>query len=104
MKYSVNTWGSHPHTNDDCYSGKDFDTAAEARECYNNPAAHFVMCCRSEFIELTGPDVDVFRRDLPPEEDEYDDVGEWIKEIARELGMGLGIAAYNDAMGQGLGR
>ena len=30
--YSVNLWSSAPHTNDDCHTGKDFQSLAEAIE------------------------------------------------------------------------
>jgi len=110
--YSVNLWGSHPdEDNDDCWTGSDFDTREEALDCYANPASHFRPCdLRSvTHIELArgtrdnnvdGVVTDKVRR-LPKAKraKRVDDDREWQHEFANQAGMGLGVAAYNDAMG-----
>jgi hypothetical protein len=48
--WSVENWGSHPiEDNDDCWSGEDFDTLEEARECF----VDHVGCRDTRFITLS---------------------------------------------------
>jgi len=99
MSWEVNLWGSRPGDNDDCWTGKDFPTEAEARVAYLDPERTFsaVDMRSTVFVELVGPGVSEERRirkDLPEDDGSY-----WRWEIAVQAGMGLGVEAYNDAMG-----
>jgi len=95
MKYEVNEWGSHPdENNDDCWTGQDFDTLEEARDCFKEQCKTAAEGC----VELKGPDVhevhDTGKRAAPAE-----DSGSWKREMAMEAGMLHGIQGYNDVMG-----
>lgn len=116
--YSVNCYGSHPDEgNDDCWCGDDFETFAQAeaaaanwQEIAGNDATNTAYV---EIIAWTGhvvkglleyeqisvkkvaTDAQIRRRARR----ERDDDRAWQREIAMEAGMGLGIDAYNDAMG-----
>ena len=92
--YTVDYWGSVPLTNDDCWSGRDFATEAEARVAYQEN----VPDRDTAWIVLDGPGVHEERRnpDYRPAPDDRDD---WLRETAMQLGMGLGVQAYNDARG-----
>jgi hypothetical protein len=102
-KIAVNHWGSHPdNDNDDCYSGDEFDTIADAIRFYmENPTDMGV-----EYIEIDLPDetlkmynIERVRKNpkfIPHKEDDNDD---WRREIAMQEGMGRGVEAYNEAMG-----
>lgn len=104
--YSVNLWGSHPdEENDDCHTGDDFATKEEALLVYNQTwRDHFSSgsVLSTTHVEIDGPDlnevkcVKVSRRQAA-EDAEFDTM--WRREMAMEAGMGLGIDAYNDAMG-----
>ena len=50
--YCVNWWGSKPHSNDDCHSGRWFDLLADAETAYNGSHPSFVA-----WIELDGPEI-----------------------------------------------
>ena len=55
--WSVNFWGSHPGCGeDDCWTGLDFDTEAEARECFSaytgNPTA--LKAVREKYVLERG--------------------------------------------------
>ena len=98
--YSVNYWGSKPGTNDDCWTGFDFDTLAEAEAKYaavpsyeNNPS---MSCADVAFIELessNGMSKERVNPDYVPTTVSDDD---WAREIQMQAGMGLGIQAFND--------
>jgi len=103
-KISVNHWGSHPDLdNDDCYTGDEFDTIADAIKFY--------MECPSdsdvEYIEIDLPDETLKMYNIercrknpkfrPHKKDDDDD--DWKREIAMQAGMEMGIHAYNDHMG-----
>ena len=94
--WQVNQWGSHPDEgNDDCWCGDDFDTEAEARASLEHGLAQ--QGEDDEWLELVGPGVrEVYHqkgwRKGPPQE-------ETCTEWAMLQGMGLGVAAYNEAMG-----
>ncbi len=119
-KYTVNLWGSHPdEDNDDCWTGSDFDTLEEARLGFDDPEKYgrdrelkgwIKTVCdetvyETVYIELSGPDVyevRVFRSKSSSSTKSNSARGEdddWRREQAIELGMCLGIDAYNDAMG-----
>lgn len=101
--YSVTLWGSNPdlEDNDDCYTGADFATLEQARQCCANPDLHFNQAYYSDvpFIMLDGPDVhEIIRRPGVPVKPTQDD-REWKREIAWQAGMEGGCQAYNDIMG-----
>jgi len=104
--YSVNWWGSHPDAdNDDCWTGEDYATLAEAREAFASvPGNRYSPSHTVAFVELDGPDVyevrpnPAFDRARCEREDRADDQM-WKNEIATQAGMGLGVEAYNDYMG-----
>jgi len=100
-RYSVNLWGSKPGTDDDCWSGAEFDTEAEARACYLDPWPHFYPHAKREtaWVELDGPDIHEERRNHSFQRRRRDDGDDWRREQAMQAGMGLGVEAYNDAMG-----
>lgn len=98
VKYAVNEWGSHPDAdNDDCWTGRDFDTLEEAQAAF----AKTPTDPSTAFVELDGPDVyevheipGVAARNRREAEDDR----AWAHEIAIEAGMLHGIDAYNDVM------
>ena len=108
-KYSVNFWGSHPDSdNDDCWTGHDFATLAEAEAFFAAPS--FCDYCPSRdvaFIELAlgtregcvAYTETIRVRKNPEFRKRREDHDEWRREIAREAGMLHGIDAYNDEMG-----
>jgi hypothetical protein len=107
-QFSVLLFGSHPdEENDDCWSGAEFDTEAEARACLDNPWATFergYFAASTAFIVLDGaslPDLVIktnpgFRPNRSPG-DRID--GEWKREAAMQAGMVFGCQGYNDEMG-----
>ena len=102
MTYAVNFWGSHPDEgNDDCWTGKDYDSLEEARIVFESPASMFskrMSLTDCEYIELDGPEVYRLRRN-PEFVAPSHDLDDWRHEIAREEGMLGGIDAYNDHLG-----
>jgi len=113
MSYSVNLWCSHPNAgNDDCSTGVDFDTREEAEQVFHakNPIAMLAAASQNParfassyhnipFIELDGPDVYLVRQINTMPKRQRDEDREWRREIAMQAGMGLGVEAYNEAMG-----
>ena len=101
--YSVNYWGSHPdEDNDDCLSGDEYGTLAEAEAAYL--AEPFTGCRRdTAWIVLDGPDVSRERRNPAYRPSRDDGDADWQREIANEAGMLHGAEAYNDEMGWGRG-
>lgn len=116
--YSILMWGSHPDDdNDDCSTGVDFDTREEAELIFRSAdpieelskvhrrdypdGINFAAYYRdTPFIELDGPDINEVRKLGDPRKIPVDD-HEWRREQAMQAGMGLGVDAYNDAMGYG---
>ncbi len=104
--FSVNLWRTHPdQENDDCYTGESFDTLEQAMECFFNLDKHFDMVYYRvcPFVELDGPGIHgVMERPgvakAAKKEAAMDDAAER-SEYAMQQGMGLGIHAYNEAMG-----
>ncbi len=92
--YSVLEFGSHPDEgNDDCWTGRDFATLAEAR-------ANFISAPQDSataFVMLDGPDVNEIRA-IPGYRAARED-NEGRLEHAMQAGMALGCDGYNDAMG-----
>jgi hypothetical protein len=106
--FSVNLWESHPdEENDDCSTGEDFATEAEARACIANLDGTFnpVYYRNTPFIELDGPGLHEVterpgvKKRRAKENKLDDDMAR--SEFAMQQGMGLGIEAYNDAIGSG---
>jgi hypothetical protein len=104
MTYAINLWGSKPGTDDDCWTGVDVVTRAEALAIYENPATAFRPQDLREqgelWIQLDGPDIHQDRKlkDADPDYNPHD-MSDWHDEMAMQAGMGLGVAAYNDAKG-----
>lgn len=119
--YSVILWGSHPdEDNDDAMTGEDFATATEARAAFDDPQAFFGDTAHGNavggwaywadgvtHVQIDGPDVHEVRQIVSNAEivrrkrqDARSDE-QWLREIAMQAGMGLGVDAYNDEMGWG---
>ena len=101
--YAVNYWCSKPGTNDDCNTGCDYATKAEALEAYADAEALFTRphspVYKGEWFEIDGPGI---HEERPAKSDiacPPDDDSEWQREIASQAGMGGGCAAYNEVMG-----
>ena len=102
--FTVSLWETHPdEDNDDCSTGADFATEAEARAAIANLDAHFnpVYFSTTPYIELDGPGVNevTLRPGVKKRAKQQDDDGEWRREQAMEAGMLGGCDAYNEAMG-----
>jgi len=101
--YSVTLWHDTPGESDSCMTGEDFATEKEARMCLADMDAHFKHGWDVPYILLDGPGVhEVTCRTAAlkrlQRERESDD-REARSEMAMQAGMGLGIHAYNEAMG-----
>lgn len=106
--WTVNLRGSHPDSgNDDCWTGEDGLDEAQARAIYAEPslAPHDLTGWHSTirgdstlWIEIVGPGMDEARQ-IRASGKSVDDDSDWKREIAMQAGMGLGVDAYNDAMG-----
>jgi hypothetical protein len=101
--YSVNLWGSDPDAgNDDCWTGVDFATREEAFAAFRNPWTHvnatYFRPADVAWIEVDGPDLHEKRRNPAYRPSRRTDDG-WRQECAMQAGMGMGVEAYNDAMG-----
>jgi hypothetical protein len=99
--FSVNYWGSKPGTNDDCHTGDDFATREEALKAFGSDPSAVIPWLKSRdvaWVELDGPGIHRERENpayvATPDDDSADRA-----EFAMQAGMGLGIQAYNDAMG-----
>lgn len=106
MDHTVNLWLTHPDAgNDDCMTGADFATEAEARAAMANLEAHFDMAYHRDcaFVELDGPDChEVVERSgvaARARRRAARDARDERSEAAMQAGMGLGVDGYNDAMG-----
>ena len=104
--WEVNLWGSHPEqNNDDCITGMDFDNrgaaeAAWAKLSHSTWGTKGQLCFGAtcaKYIELNGPDVYLLR--INPD---YVNAREHDDGEAMMIGMGLGIDAYNEAIGSPL--
>lgn len=112
--YTISFWGENPTQddnlgtwkgNDTCWMAGDFASEKEARLAMADLDAHFHKSHRDcPYILLDGPNglheitcrTDVLKRVQRKQED---DNRAWQREIAMEAGMGMGVHAYNDAMG-----
>jgi hypothetical protein len=101
--YAVYLWGSEPHTNDDCASGREFEELQEAKEAFSNPEMYFHPNCLIgvRWVELDSTEdiYEVRKISSPREEAENNGEDEWRREMAMEAGMLHGCQAYNEVMG-----
>lgn len=114
--YSVLYWRTHPdEDNDDCETGDTFATKEEALAVYNDHRADYYPAgstyagqAKGNYIEIDGPDINEVRMRDGFDRAAYDrqaarekaaDDRAWRREQAMEAGMGLGIEAFNEAMG-----
>ena len=105
-EFSVNLWRTHPDLeNDDCYTGESFETLEEAIACFFHLEGTFDMVYYSDcpFVEMDGPGIHGVM-ELPGvakrarKAAAMDDAA-GRSEYAMQQGMGLGVHAYNEAMG-----
>lgn len=109
LPYSVNLWGSKPGTNDDCWTGADYATLAEARAAYDHPETISDYVARSIagatgelWLMLDGPDShDERQLRKANRRAQVRERAAERHERAMEAGMAGGCDAYNDAMGWG---
>lgn len=101
--YTVSLWHDTPEETDTCMTAEDFATEREARMCLADLSAHFQQGWDVPYILLDGPGVhevtcrtEALKRFQRERES---DNRAWQREQAMEAGMGLGIHAYNEAMG-----
>ena len=118
--YSVNCWGSHPDNDeDDCWTGDDFATLAEAEAAAASWEDHFPHSySETTHVEITAwtgnlvrglfehKRISVVKVKTDSEirrmkRREAADDRQWQREIAMQAGMGMGVDAYNDAMDWG---
>lgn len=107
--YSVTLWGEDPTTsedNDSCVTGEDFATEKEARMCLADMNAHFNPKYYDvvPYVLLDGPnglhEVTCRTKALKRAQREREEDDRAARsEFAMQAGMGMGIHAYNDAMG-----
>lgn len=103
--FTVSYWGSDPDAgNDDCWTGLDFATEAEARTAYDNwREVDPINIPDTTHVELTklldDGTLEILdtKRVAPDRKRVRDD--DWRREIAMEAGMLHGVDAYNDEMG-----
>jgi hypothetical protein len=96
-QYTVNHWGSHPDKEEDnCWTGDDFLTleGAKASDLYQSGSPD------TEYIVLDGPGIHEVRMNptFNPKTRAASNAADR-SEYAMQQGMGLGIHAYNEAMG-----
>lgn len=123
--YSITLWGSNPDTenNDDCWTGVDFATSAEACDVFmktghmapgnlfdlldaSNPGINHqaYYATSAKFVMLDGPDVHLvapcknYDAKLAKREALEADA-DWASERATQAGMAFGCAGYNDERG-----
>lgn len=106
MEYALNLWLTHPDAgNDDCMTSDSFATEAEARAAATNLETHFDMTYHRDcaFIEIDGPDChEVIERHgvaARSRREAARDAHIDRSEMAMQAGMGLGVEAFNDALG-----
>ena len=107
--YSVTVWGSHPdENNDDCWTGDDFATNAEACDAFMatvHGAANSVSPDDDfAFVVVDGPDVHLVAKNprynaKRARREARDADVEWRNERAMQAGMAFGCDGYNDEMG-----
>jgi hypothetical protein len=103
----VNYWGSHPDAgNDDCWTGHDFATLAEAEAKFSEPPTFTdgKPVLGTAYIELDGPGVHKVRKNpdfdaRAAAREAARDEAEWRRERAMQAGMAFGVDGYNDEMG-----
>ena len=93
--FCVNFWGSKPGTSDDCHTGYDFDTLADAVAKFEDDNLGSVYQTCTAYIELDGPGVHRERRH-PDFVAELDDCAEWRREQRMQAAMAFGVQGWND--------
>lgn len=111
--YDINLWGSKPGTNDDCWTGISMASRTDALAAFHDLEGltsyleREIQTAKREgcelWIEISGPDeredrcisheTEAYRARQEAEERAE------LQQRAMDMGMGLGIDAYNDAMG-----
>lgn len=105
--YTVDLWGSHPDANnDDCWTGTDYATLAEAVAAFEAEVEGSTYCpsYTVAFVVLDGPDVHRERANpaFDPRRIEREERAERRaerREFATQQGMAFGCDGFNDAMG-----
>lgn len=100
--YSVLYFGEHPDNTDECWTGFDFATLAEAEAFIaTDPLADddYHREC-TQYVVIDGPDLPDLRI-IPNPHYQPDRPDYWRSEYAMQAGMMGGTAAYNDAIGSG---
>jgi hypothetical protein len=107
--YTLSIWCSHPDSgNDDCNTAEDFETYEDAKAALASLSDYFSArsLTGARWVRIDGDDEQSTHK-LPEEyqhrADRYDAQQRYAeqREYAMQQGMGLGVAAYNDAMGWG---
>ena len=98
--YCVDLWGSKPFTNDDAWTGREFDTKEEALAFFHSEEWKKIPGCSTctEYLVIDGPDI-YEERKVEPVRDYCDDEDDWRRERAMQAGMCFGIGAHNEYMG-----
>lgn len=104
MDFTVTIKGSRWESNeDDMHTASDFRTEEDARKAYGTIAAGYcpphlttIAHYAGHWVVIEGPGWFEEAR-IPGQR--LDDDSAWDREQAMQMGMGLGIDAYNDAMG-----
>jgi len=104
--YTVNLWGSEPGTNDDCWTGEDFETKEAALATYQDPwgvggydQSYYAPKGDECWIEVDGPNIHEERCIQKATRKLRDDDDDWKREIANQAGLAFGCDGYNDAWG-----
>lgn len=103
-EYKVEVWGTHRNAGfDDCVTGADCDTLAEAEEWFEKfqKAQWLSTCCHFVILNSDGQLLKEAAKPWKgtPQDPAMDDDAEDRAEFARMQGMAHGVDAYNEAMG-----
>lgn len=96
--YWLNYWGSKPGTNDDCWTGFDYETREEALAAYNDPPkCDYAGSDLSNvaWYELDGPDIHLERPNPHHKPVRVSD-DDWRCEARMQSAMGFGVQGWND--------
>lgn len=102
--YSVLLWGSHPDAeNDDCWTGDDYATRAEAEAAFADPWGvggfdEIYHSSDTAYFEIDGPDTNRVRKN-PDFKPDRDAGAEWRNEFRMQAAMGHDIQGWNDFEG-----
>ncbi len=105
--YTLSIWCSHPDAgNDDCNTAEDFETYEDAKAALDSLSDYFSArsLTGARWVRIDGDEGQSTHK-LPEEYQrrayQAAGVAHRDREYAMQLGMGLGLRAYNDAMGWG---